>query len=222
MSSVILASIEPTLPEPFSPTFMHSLQAAISFLNDYFFDPTLPDIFLTTHKKARSKGHFAAHVYAGRHGREVPEYEININLDQVVGESDADAVSTLLHELCHLWRHLNGPQQKRPYHDKLWSAKMNSVGLVPSSTGKPGGRETGAKMSHYILPGGVFEQAFAELQATGWTLDIESAPRRNPSRGPSSKSKFTCPACGQNIWGKPDTEVACLKCAPPIPMPCVR
>jgi ribosomal protein S27E len=24
--------------------------------------------------------------------------------------------------------------------------------------------------------------------------------------------KFTCPGCGSNVWGKPDTEVGCKPC----------
>jgi hypothetical protein len=213
IATISRAYEQPTKPGSFTPELYQGLQTAFSFFNERFFEATLPDVVITLQRRAHSKGHFGANVYAGRHGRDVPQCEINLNPDGFFGASDADAASTLLHEQCHLWRLLNGPPQKRPYHDKLWAAMMKSVGLVPSSTGTVGGRETGARMSHYILTGGPFEQAFAELQATGWALDLESAPRRGPMKGPSSKTKFTCPECGLNAWGKPDAEVLCKPCS---------
>ncbi len=53
---------------------------------------------------------------------------------------------------------------------------------------------------------------FAKLAATGWKLNLQSAPRPGQKGGVNSKTKFTCPSCGQNVWGKPDTEVLCMPC----------
>jgi hypothetical protein len=41
---------------------------------------------------------------------------------------------------------------------------MERVGLMPSSTGEPGGKRTGQKVSHYILADGPFARAFAARQ----------------------------------------------------------
>jgi hypothetical protein len=195
-------AIDPPKSDSFTPALYQGLQAAFSFFNIRFFDRALPDVVLTLQRRAHSKGHFTANIYSRRHGRDVPRCEVNLNPDHFAGATDADAASTLLHEQCHLWRLLNCPAQKRPYHDKLWAAKMKSVGLMPSSTGAPGGKETGARVGHYILPAGPFEQAFQELQATGWTLDLESAPRRGSAKGPNSKTKFSCPALRLERVGK--------------------
>jgi hypothetical protein len=35
---------------------------------------------------------------------------------------------------------------------------MREIGLQPSSTGEPGGMETGQTVSHYIIPGGRLAQ----------------------------------------------------------------
>lgn len=204
---------QPTKPGPFSPALYASLQAAADFFNARFFDGALSDVVLTLQPHANSKGHFTWDAYAGRHGRDVPPCGINLNPDSFTGASDADIASTLLHELCHLWRHENGPLQKRHYHDRLWTAKMKSVGLIPSSIGMPGGREVGSKMSHYVLRDGPFAQSFAELQATGWRLDLESAPRRGSAKGPPSKVKYSCSRCSLNVWAKPSVEVLCKRCS---------
>ena len=94
---------------------------------------------------------------------------------------------------------------------------MKSIGLMPSSTGAVGGKETGARMSDYILPGGAFSQAYAKLAATGWKLNLQSAPRQGPKgMTANSKTKFTCSSCGQNAWGKPDLKILCQPCGKPM------
>ena len=84
--------------------------------------------------------------------------------------------------------------------------------LHPSTTGVPGGKETGARVTHYIIPNGPFARSFTRLAATGWRLNLQSTQRDTSSGGKSSKTKFTCPHCGQNAWGKPELMVGCLVC----------
>jgi hypothetical protein len=85
-------------------------------------------------------------------------------------------------------------------------------GLQPSSTGMVGGKETGQRMSDYIIPGGPFTKAYARLAAKGWKLNLQSAHRPGPKGGINSKTKFTCSSCGQNAWGKPDLAILCKPC----------
>jgi hypothetical protein len=89
---------------------------------------------------------------------------------------------------------------------------MRSIGLQPSSTGMVGGKETGVRVSHYIVEGGPFDVSYQQLRATRWKLNLQSAPVRNTTAPPKSKLKFTCSLCNQNVWGKPDTLVDCGHC----------
>jgi len=52
---------------------------------------------------------------------------------------------------------------------------MKEIGLQPSSTGEPGGKETGQTVSHYIIPGGRYAKASAKLKAKGFQLHWQSA-----------------------------------------------
>jgi hypothetical protein len=70
-----------------------------------------------------------------------------------------------------------------------------------------GGKETGQKMTDYIIPDGPFTKAFAKLAATGWRLNLQSAHRPGAKGAVNSKTKFTCSQCGQNAWGKPDLAI---------------
>jgi hypothetical protein len=90
---------------------------------------------------------------------------------------------------------------------------MREIGLQPSSTGEPGGKETGQSVSHYILPGGRYANAYAKLAAQGFQLHWQSIPvSAQASVKKASKTKYTCPVCGQNAWAKPDALLLCGEC----------
>jgi hypothetical protein len=114
--------------------------------------------------------------------------------------------------MVHVWQHAFGKPSARGYHNKEWAAKMKVIGLQPSSTGMVGGKETGQKMIDYIIPNGPFMTAFAKLAKAGWRLNLQSAHRPGPKGTNNSKTKFTCAACGQNQWGKPDLATVCEPC----------
>lgn len=198
------------------------LQRAFDFFKEHLFDERrMPDVLITYQRRAHSRGFFGADRFAGRDAsRHInrPQHEIALNPDGFIGRSDQEILSTLVHEMVHLWQQERGTAPKRAYHNKEFAAKMKEVGLYPSNTGAVGGRETGAHMTHYILPDGPFTQAYEQLLAKGWRLNLESAVRPNNTEARKNKTKFTCPSCGQNAWGKPDLAVTCTPCG--IPMSC--
>jgi hypothetical protein len=89
---------------------------------------------------------------------------------------------------------------------------MKRIGLYPSSTGEQGGKETGFRMSHYIMKDGAFEKAFAEMPKEfqlPWTgvLVLET-------KAPAQKrSKYHCAACDFNTYSsKADLKIICGTC----------
>jgi len=122
-------------------------------------------------------------------------------------------LSTLADEMAHVWQQTHGKPPRRSYHDRQWAAKMREIGLQPSSTGEPGGKETGQSVTHYIIPGGCYAKAYAKLAAQGFQLHWQSVPvDKQASAKKSSKTKFTCPECGLNAWAKPDAHLICGEC----------
>ena len=75
---------------------------------------------------------------------------------------------------------------------------MEILGLIPSDTGRPGGKRTGQSMGHYVSDGGPFAQAAKALLGAGWAVPCVAVPER-PRTG--SKLKYTCAGCGINVWG---------------------
>jgi hypothetical protein len=93
--------------------------------------------------------------------------------------------------------------------------KMKDVSLQPSDTGKPGGKETGQKVSHYVIENGAFAKAFAKLEGTGFKLRWQFRPfgeEGTAGKKAAGKTKYTCPSCGTNAWAKPHTALICGEC----------
>jgi hypothetical protein len=198
-------------PVAITPVEYGGLQEAYDHFAHELFESGLVDVFITYQRHAHMRGYFSADRFSGR---EIAfgKHELALNPDTFIGRSDEEICSTLVHEQCHVWQHTFGKPSKRGYHNKEWAAKMESLGLQPSSTGAVGGKRTGQRVSHYIIPDGPFTKAFAKLATTGWKLNLQSAHRPGATRGPNSKTKFTCSGCVQNAWGKPDLDITCTPC----------
>ena len=123
-------------------------------------------------------------------------------------------LSTLCHEMCHVWQHHHGKQSRTGYHDRQWAGKMREIGLIPSDTGQPGGKSTGQKMSHYVDENGLFLKHCGALIDGGFTIPyIELWAEGEAKKAqPKNKTKFSCESCGANAWGKAELKVVCGDC----------
>jgi SprT-like family len=199
-------------PIAITPIEYGGLQEAYDHFNAELFGGSLPDVFITYQRKAHSHGYFAPDRFSGRVDDESGRHELALNPDSFINQTDEQVCQTLNHEMVHVWQHVEGKPSARGYHNKEWAAKMKAIGLQPSSTGMVDGKETGQRMSDYIIPNGPFTKAFAKLAAKGWKLNLQSAHRPGQKGGVNSKTKFSCADCGQNAWGKPDLAIICEPC----------
>ncbi|HTV54292.1 MAG TPA: SprT-like domain-containing protein [Terriglobia bacterium] len=190
-----------------------AFQQAYDFFNAELFAGSLPPVLVTLQRHAKAYGYFSPERFVGRAEKEVA-HELALNPDHF-GRTDELILSVLVHEMAHVWQKAHGKMPRRGYHDRQWAQMMKQIGLQPSDTAQPGGKETGQHMGHYIIEGGPFAVAFAKLQATGFTLRWQSRMEVNPTRKAkkASKTKFTCPECAQNAWAKPDALLICGACA---------
>jgi predicted SprT family Zn-dependent metalloprotease len=191
-----------------------AFQEAYDFFNAELFKNALPNVLITLQRHARARGYFHAERFSAR-GANGKAHELALNPDTFTDRTDEEILSTLVHEMAHVWQQECGAPPRRCYHDKEWAAKMKAVGLHPSSTGEPGGKETGQSMTHYIIAGGVYAQAYAKLKAAGFKLQWESPAGNGNGAGKSkdsSKTKYSCPDCEQNAWAKPGAMLICGEC----------
>jgi hypothetical protein len=193
-----------------------AFQYAYDFFNMALFGDSLPQVLITLHRRAHSKGYFVPERFDGRLDPSAV-HELALNPDQFTDRDDCEILSTLVHEQVHVWQQTYGTPSRRGYHNREWADHMKQVGLAPSSTGEPGGKETGQRVNHYIVEGGPYAQAYAHLAATGYVLHWQSKPESVQGRGKTaSKTKYTCPDCGLNAWAKPDAHLVCGDCERPL------
>ena len=199
--------------EAITPAEYRAFQQAYDFFNAELFAGSLPHVLVTLQRHAKARGYFAPERFTGRSEGITTAHELAMNPDRFTGRSDEQILSTLAHEMAHVWQQTHGTPPRRSYHDREWAAKMKEIGLQPTTTGEPGGKETGQSVTHYIIPGGAYAEVYAKLKARGLQLHWQSAPEGKLAKvKQASKTKFTCPECGQNAWGKPDTLLICGVC----------
>jgi len=190
-----------------------TLDDAYNFFNNKLWNDELPDVLITLQRKPHSLGYYHHNRLATRQeGKELSE--IALNPDGFSGRDDIEILSTLAHEMAHVWQFFTDEKPSRPgYHNKSWAYEMERIGLMPSSTGDYGGKKTGQKMSHYIIDGGLFELHCGAFLAGGKSIGIESPPiQKEAKERKKTRFKFVCPDCMQNCWGKKTGSFMCGEC----------
>lgn len=143
------------------------LQQAYDYFNEELFDSELPNLILTMQRGKNTFGYFAPERFVGKSQLS----ELAMNPDYFGCRSLADTLSTLVHEMCHVWQFYSPVKKCRGgYHDRIWGKKMEELGLMPSNTGQPNGKKTGQSMTHYIVRGGKFQLAVFKLLKGGFSI----------------------------------------------------
>ncbi|EIY9820475.1 SprT-like domain-containing protein [Pseudomonas aeruginosa] len=227
------------LDRPASPTATaySELQAAFEHYNTHLFDGQLPHCLITMQREKRTYGYFSSRRFANRHDKTMTD-EIAMNPSYFGVVPLLEILQTLVHEMAHLWQFHFGDPGRRGYHNKEWADKMEAIGLMPSDTGKPGGKKTGEKMADYAIEDGPFMQATDVLLATDFRISwFDRHPpagteiaaifgeagngEDNDSGGmggllepvtagnKSNRDKYRCPVCAVQVWGKPGLKLMC-------------
>ena len=145
-----------------------ALQKVYNHFNTKLFADSLPPVLFTTQRKKNVMGYFACNRWIDTEGMKCSEIAIN---PSYVGRSTLlELFQTIVHEMVHCWQYEHGTPSRRTYHNREWAQMMEDCGLMPSSTGKPGGKRTGQKISDYPIPGGYFIKECEYLIKSGFTL----------------------------------------------------
>lgn len=167
-----------TLP-PTGQTYSE-LQMAFDHFNDLLFDNQLPPCLITLQREKSSCGYYSSNRFVDTQTGETVD-EIALNPCYFAAWPIVETLQTLVHEMAHQWQEHFGTPGRRRYHNKEWADKMESIGLMPSSTGQPGGKRTGEHMADYVIEGGEFEKASNALLTTEYRLSwVDRFPAFQP------------------------------------------
>ncbi|WP_060515478.1 hypothetical protein [Pseudomonas sp. NBRC 111132] len=196
---------------------LQQLQHAYHAINERFFSGALPGCEIGFSTRHGSEGHY-------RPGA-LPSGELCPALDQIaIGAhlSSSKMIESLAHQACHQYRQHSGPPPRRSYHDQVWAEKMVEIGLQPSSTGMPGGRVTGQKVSHYLLEGGGLSLLIRELHDQGLNINLAGAAGpagaglRSANKKAWARTKYTCAGCNKSVLGGDQFNLVCGDCQLPL------
>ncbi|GAA5483993.1 SprT-like domain-containing protein [Haloferula sargassicola] len=139
--------------------------------NERLFGGQLRGCVLTFEDRGQHFGYFREGGFVGHDGERRDEICLNPQFF-LASSGDLELLQTLVHEQVHQWQYQFGTPSRRTYHNREWANKMLAVGLVPSTTGKPGGNMVGQKMADYPQEGGPFlriaEEVLADKQLIRW------------------------------------------------------
>ena len=200
---------------------------AYDFFNARLFDHTLPRCLITLSSGRRHASGYFRPTYFSQEHEPRPIDEIGMNPEHF--KDLTSYLSTLVHEMAHLWQaHFDKPG-RNGYHNRKWAKKMLELGLAPFNVGHPE-EMTGVRISHTVVAGGPFDVMCNELLATGfsvrWKHTQEVVPVEEEEEEPedpkvalrkekqkASKTPFHCPKCGTTkAWAKPTAKLMCGSC----------
>lgn len=207
-----------------------ALNHAYQYFNQKLFENQLAGCILNFSRKRNTHGFMAPERWRRVGEKEYSTHEISLT-PTTLSRTPIEVFSTLVHEMAHLWQWDFGKPSRSGYHNREWANKMIEIGLMPSNTGKVGGKQTGQSMTHYIIEKGAYEQAFKAmpdkytLPFTSLEGDIMKSLTVNPTGGKvgkttkkptttkgRNKTKYSCPSCKVNVWGKPELNLICGTC----------
>lgn len=145
-----------------------AIQDAYDYFNRNLFDGKLPSCLITYQRQKRIMGYVSFRRWVNDRKEYVDE--LAINPEYFANYPTIEICQTLCHEMVHIWQAHFGQPGRRGYHNKEWCHKMIAIGLMPSTTGKPGGDKTGEKVGDYILTNGAFVTVCKSLLEDGFQL----------------------------------------------------
>lgn len=203
------------IPKASSINQYSSCQNPYNLFNKHLFKESLPPCILTFPRKRNAYGFFVNNRWSNHQQNII--YEISLSPDSLELQIE-EIMSILVHEMVHLWQYEFGKPCSGDYHNRQWGFKMKEIGLMPSKTGEPGGKEIGSPMSHYILKDGQFSQTFKQIPLEyliAWkNYQLSKISIHTPMQEKSSRNKlkYFCPSCNLNVWGKLNLHIKCEDC----------
>lgn len=162
-----------------------ALLEAYEHFNNDLFDGTLPSVLIVLQRQAKTMGYVSPERWENSHGEKT--HELAVNPEYFLGYPLMEVLQTLAHESVHILQHIAGTPGRRGYHNQEWADMMEAIGLIPTDTGRPGGKRTGEKVTDYAVIGGRFYNSALGLLKSGFILPWLD---RRPSRKETYHHQF--------------------------------
>lgn len=164
------------------------LHKAYLHYNAELFENKLPLCMITLSRQHDTDGYFSANQFVNLEGADkgLTCHEITLNPMYFAIRSIPENLSVMVREMVSLLQLLEGKPPRRRYRNKEWAEMSESIGLMPSDTGKPGGKRVGDNVKTYIIDGGAFDIASSKLVDSAFKLSwVDRFPPALPPEAPA-------------------------------------
>lgn len=187
-----------------------SLQASFNAINRDFYNGELEKVIITV-KEGKKKGAFGWIENAKNWKQNgTDRHEINISADYLGERTVRQTITTLMHEMVHLYNLQNGIKDTTRsgiYHNKNFKKTAEEHGLQVEQVDQIGwsrttATEETAKWIEENIPiksFNVYKQTTEKITTTG------TKPKQ-------SYRKYICPKCGLIVRATKDCRISCMQC----------
>jgi rubrerythrin len=180
-------------------------------LNTLYFNDKLPRPIITVQSSGKRPafGWCSNDKRWHENGKTPAYYEINISAEYLT-RSDAEIVTTLLHEMVHLYCSVNGikdTSRSGTYHNERYKAVAEAHGLIITKNDKYGWHDSTLQESSVLDILKVNSQVFKVARQAAQT---KTGGKKSSSR------KYICPECGMTVRATKEVNIVCGDCQEPM------
>lgn len=140
------------------------------------------------------------------------DYKIQFSLS-ALKMKDVSLHALLVHNMTHIYQSSFGNVPVASgYHNIEWSKKMQEIGLMPTTTGKIGGKNIGPYVTQYAIKNGPFDKAFHQIEnKCGVFKENLKHIKKNLVTSEHYRYSYQCD-CNHTIAAKAGLNIVCLDC----------
>lgn len=143
------------------------LQNAYDHFNKNLFSDKLDRCLITLQRQKNTFAYISYNRFVSINDNQVFMHELALNPEYFGIKPLIEVMQSLCHEMVHLNQYQYGTPSRKTYHNAEFAEMMENIGLMPSDTGRIGGKKTGQKMADYPIPDGRFLHACNDLFKDG-------------------------------------------------------
>lgn len=185
-----------------------ALQAAFNAINRDFYNSELEKVIITT-KEGRKKsayGWIEVNKNWQQNGKE--RHEINISVDFLGERTVVETITTLMHEMAHLYNIQHGIKDTTRsglYHNKEFKKAAEAHGLMVFQMNQTGWSRTEPS-------GNTIFWIKENIPIKGFGVFKRTAEREGKNTTKQSYRKYVCPSCGLIVRATKECNIGCMDC----------
>ncbi len=117
------------------------LQRAYDYFNKVLFDSKLDRCLMTLQRKTNTFAYISFNRFVSINDNQVFMHELALNPEYFGVKPLIEVMQSLCHEMVHLNQYQYGTPSRKSYHNTEFAEMMESIGLIPSDTGRVGVKE---------------------------------------------------------------------------------